>query len=208
MCKADSFEPISLDINQSDHPEYRIETPNYPFYYPTNQTCVWIVSVPEGQKVRIEFEELQLISDKDALFIGEGDDPANRSTVFLHRGRIVDNHVIFSNVSRIWIQWVPDSESYLFHVLSIWKSFEIWAYQNVDDDAKRMDVSLPDDLVNLPGNGPYFEKDSPVWGNDSLNYGFRLKLSAVLEGNLTIQKEPRYKNYYTSTIFESCKHKI
>lgn len=46
----------NLTISSSD----RIETPNYPFRYYLNQTCIWIINVPINYSVAIEFETFDI----------------------------------------------------------------------------------------------------------------------------------------------------
>lgn len=45
-----------IELNANDPPGY-IRSPNYPQNYPQNIDCVWVVTVPNGESVRLDFEE-------------------------------------------------------------------------------------------------------------------------------------------------------
>lgn len=45
-----------IELNDNDPPGY-ITSPNYPQNYPQNIDCVWVISVPNGEAVQIEFED-------------------------------------------------------------------------------------------------------------------------------------------------------
>jgi len=45
-----------LELNDGDPPGY-ITSPNYPSNYPTNIDCVWIITVPNGEAVQLDFED-------------------------------------------------------------------------------------------------------------------------------------------------------
>ncbi|KAM6953504.1 cubilin [Aplochiton taeniatus] len=45
-----------IELADSDPPGY-ITSPNYPQNYPQNTDCVWLVSVPNGESVQIDFED-------------------------------------------------------------------------------------------------------------------------------------------------------
>ncbi|KAL0156415.1 hypothetical protein M9458_047661, partial [Cirrhinus mrigala] len=44
-----------IELNDGDPPGY-ITSPNYPSNYPQNIDCVWIVTVPNGEAVQLDFE--------------------------------------------------------------------------------------------------------------------------------------------------------
>ena len=39
----------------------KIQTPNYPNDYPSSQTCIWMITVPEGSKVLLKFDAFEVI---------------------------------------------------------------------------------------------------------------------------------------------------
>lgn len=43
-------------LTDGDPPGY-ITSPNYPSNYPTNIDCVWIITVPNGEAVQLDFED-------------------------------------------------------------------------------------------------------------------------------------------------------
>ncbi|XP_059901037.1 cubilin [Gadus macrocephalus] len=45
-----------IELGDNDPPGY-ITSPNYPQSYPKNSDCVWVIAVPNGESVRIDFEE-------------------------------------------------------------------------------------------------------------------------------------------------------
>lgn len=45
-----------IELNDNDPPGY-ITSPNYPENYPQNTDCIWVVTVPNGESVRIDFED-------------------------------------------------------------------------------------------------------------------------------------------------------
>ena len=49
-----------------------ISSPNYPFFYPKNQTCVWRIVAPEDHTLKFSFLDLQLpVICKDYVQITE-----------------------------------------------------------------------------------------------------------------------------------------
>ncbi|KAM9839819.1 uncharacterized protein ACBR49_016810 [Aulostomus maculatus] len=46
----------SIKLNYGDPPGY-ISTPNYPQEYTADLDCIWVISVPSGNKVQIDFED-------------------------------------------------------------------------------------------------------------------------------------------------------
>ena len=45
-----------IELGDNDPPGY-ITSPNYPQNYPKNSDCVWVIAVPNGEAVRVDFEE-------------------------------------------------------------------------------------------------------------------------------------------------------
>ncbi|XP_026057290.1 cubilin-like [Carassius auratus] len=45
-----------IELNDGDAPGY-ITSPNYPSNYPQNIDCVWIITVPNGEAVQLDFED-------------------------------------------------------------------------------------------------------------------------------------------------------
>ncbi|XP_069007315.1 cubilin [Embiotoca jacksoni] len=45
-----------IELNDDDPPGY-ITSPSYPQNYPQNMDCVWVVSVPNGEAVQLDFED-------------------------------------------------------------------------------------------------------------------------------------------------------
>lgn len=46
----------SIELSDNDPPGY-ITSPNYPQNYPQNIDCIWVITVPTGEAVQIDFEE-------------------------------------------------------------------------------------------------------------------------------------------------------
>lgn len=59
-----------IELNDGDPPGY-ITSPNYPQNYPQNIDCFWVISVPNGEAVKIDFEDEFYIelSDKYGCFM-------------------------------------------------------------------------------------------------------------------------------------------
>ncbi|CAB1340813.1 unnamed protein product [Coregonus sp. 'balchen'] len=45
-----------IELSDSDPPGY-ITSPNYPQNYPQNVDCIWVITVPNGESVQIDFED-------------------------------------------------------------------------------------------------------------------------------------------------------
>uniref|UniRef100_I3KD12 Cubilin n=1 Tax=Oreochromis niloticus TaxID=8128 RepID=I3KD12_ORENI len=45
-----------IELNDNDPPGY-ITSPNYPQNYPQNIDCIWVITVPNGEAVQIDFED-------------------------------------------------------------------------------------------------------------------------------------------------------
>ncbi|XP_028288640.1 cubilin [Parambassis ranga] len=45
-----------IELNNNDPPGY-VTSPNYPQNYPQNTDCTWVLTVPNGEAVRIDFED-------------------------------------------------------------------------------------------------------------------------------------------------------
>ncbi|KAI1888819.1 hypothetical protein AGOR_G00172680 [Albula goreensis] len=46
----------SIELSDSDPPGY-ITSPNYPSNYPQNIDCIWLITVPNGEAVQLDFED-------------------------------------------------------------------------------------------------------------------------------------------------------
>ncbi|XP_066579431.1 cubilin [Amia ocellicauda] len=46
----------SIELSDSDPPGY-ITSPNYPSNYPQNVDCIWVITVPNGEAVQLDFED-------------------------------------------------------------------------------------------------------------------------------------------------------
>lgn len=53
-----------IELNDGDPPGY-ITSPNYPQNYPQNIDCFWVISVPNGEAVKIDFEDEFYIEPSD-----------------------------------------------------------------------------------------------------------------------------------------------
>ena len=53
-----------------------ITSPGYPSLYPSNQNCIWILSIPNGNQIRLNFEyfdlEVNVNCDYDYLLVRDG----------------------------------------------------------------------------------------------------------------------------------------
>nr|XP_033495310.1 cubilin [Epinephelus lanceolatus] len=45
-----------IELNDNDPPGY-VTSPNYPQNYPQNTDCIWVITVPNGEAVQIDFED-------------------------------------------------------------------------------------------------------------------------------------------------------
>lgn len=50
-------------------PSGSLQSTNFPNNYPNNEYCTWEIQVPQGKKVRLEFEELRTEENKDFVLI-------------------------------------------------------------------------------------------------------------------------------------------
>ncbi|XP_041824165.1 cubilin [Melanotaenia boesemani] len=48
-----------IELNDNDPPGY-ITSPNYPQNYPVNIDCIWVITVPNGEAVQIDFEDFYI----------------------------------------------------------------------------------------------------------------------------------------------------
>ncbi|XP_045916959.1 cubilin [Micropterus dolomieu] len=55
-----------IELNDNDPPGY-ITSPNYPQNYPQNIDCVWVVTVPNGEAVQIDFQDEFYIEPSGSL---------------------------------------------------------------------------------------------------------------------------------------------
>lgn len=49
----------TIELSDGDPPGY-ITSPNYPSNYPQNIDCVWIIMVPNGEAVQLDFEDFYI----------------------------------------------------------------------------------------------------------------------------------------------------
>lgn len=53
-----------IELYDNDPPGY-ITSPNYPQNYPQNIDCIWVITVPNGRAVQIDFEDEFYIEPAD-----------------------------------------------------------------------------------------------------------------------------------------------
>ncbi|XP_071496572.1 tolloid-like protein 2 [Diadema antillarum] len=71
--------------------------------------CLWEVDIPFGGRVRIFFTEFNTEGSRDILFMGNGTDPDEESSIFLtHSGRNKPKE-IRTVANKIWMRFVTDS---------------------------------------------------------------------------------------------------
>lgn len=58
----------TIELKDGDLPGY-ITSPNYPSDYPQNIDCVWIVMVPNGESVQLDFEDFYIEPNSEYDFI-------------------------------------------------------------------------------------------------------------------------------------------
>ncbi|XP_072048087.1 uncharacterized protein [Amphiura filiformis] len=127
MCLANSsLTPIRL--NNSGNDIIKLESPNYPYFYPLDQLCLWTIEAEDGHRQQIEFETFSLIGDIEALSIGNGNDPDNADSVIVERGRMMSLHVLNSNGNKVWMRWITNDT-----ILSSNRSYEYWVWKNKND---------------------------------------------------------------------------
>ena len=76
-------------------------TPNYPAFYATNWTCIWLISVPAGKRVKLTFEYFSLKSD-DAFQIRDGKSPRSPE---LRRFDVNYRYDVYSTGSYMWVKF-------------------------------------------------------------------------------------------------------
>ncbi|XP_019613603.1 PREDICTED: bone morphogenetic protein 1-like [Branchiostoma belcheri] len=54
-------------------PDGSVTSPNYPENYKPDQTCGWLITVPEGSSVRLTFDSFHVEDGYDYLYIYDGD---------------------------------------------------------------------------------------------------------------------------------------
>lgn len=78
-------------------------TPNYPVPYPENISCIWVISVPAGKRVKLTFEDFHLESG-DYMIMRDGQLP--NSTELRH---YYGEDVYYSSRSYMWIKFYSTS---------------------------------------------------------------------------------------------------
>ncbi|XP_078367735.1 bone morphogenetic protein 1-like [Oculina patagonica] len=81
-------------------------TPNYPVPYPENISCIWVISVPAGKRVKLTFEDLNLFSTFTEDYIIMRDGQLQNSTELL---RYYGEDVYYSSRSYMWIKFYSAS---------------------------------------------------------------------------------------------------
>ena len=82
---------------------------NYPFAYPNNLRYSYIMSIPEVNSIRIEFEHFETEHYYDCLYYGMGDVPdENKALGSLNGWDLPD--VIALQAATIWFLFVTDDD--------------------------------------------------------------------------------------------------
>lgn len=91
----------------------RIESPNYPAQYPPHKECIWLLSVPAGDQVVIQFDAFDLESHSECAFDSvELRDGANASAPLLGRYCGFETPAaIRSNGSQMWVRFTADKST-------------------------------------------------------------------------------------------------
>lgn len=84
-----------------------IDSPGRP--YRKFLDCIWEVDIPFGGNVRIFFTQFQTEGSRDFVFMGNGSDPDDDSSIFLtHSGRTKPKEIV-TVANNIWIKFITDS---------------------------------------------------------------------------------------------------
>lgn len=100
----------NLTITSGD----RIETPNYPFRYHLNQTCIWIINVPTNYSVAIEFETFNIEDNSnntcayDYIEVRDGSSMASELITNKRYCGIKKPPILISTKNQMFIKFVSD----------------------------------------------------------------------------------------------------
>ena len=94
-------------------------TPDYPVPYPNDATCIWMISVPAGKRVKLKFEDFeletvfssckQLTNEKDYVQIRDGQDPESNELA-LHCGYdVFSPSDVYSTGRYMWVKFYSNS---------------------------------------------------------------------------------------------------
>ncbi|KAI8497869.1 hypothetical protein Bbelb_245210 [Branchiostoma belcheri] len=87
-------------------PDGSVTSPNYPENYKPDQTCDWLITVPEGSSVRLTFDSFHVENGYDYLYIYDGDSDSATELQKLTGGLSVDP--ITSTSNKIFVKFVSD----------------------------------------------------------------------------------------------------
>ncbi len=127
MCLSNSSDiPIQLKYSGTD--ALQLKSPNYPFFYPLDQPCLWTIEAESDQRLLVEFQMFRLIGDVESLSIGNGNVPNDDEQVLVARGRTMSLRVFSLEGNRMWIRWVTNDT-----ILSGDRSYEYWVWKYKDE---------------------------------------------------------------------------
>lgn len=92
---------ISLEANE----EYQLTSPGYPNTYIDNQECFWIIGMPPGRRMELQFDLFDLEEPLDYLSLGNGNDSRVKPLLYKHSGRAPPANII-SEGHLLWVKFV------------------------------------------------------------------------------------------------------
>ena len=99
-------------------------TPDYPVAYPDDATCIWIITVPAGKRVKLEFEDFDFgpvsssckkrTNEKDYVQIGSGLVPGKNSLALYCGYAAVSALNVYSTGRYMWVKFSSISSNRSF----------------------------------------------------------------------------------------------
>ena len=105
----------------------RISSPNYPYNYPSNANCTWIIKSHSDQEMVLKIRDLdiepQALCNFDYIQIGSGSVPGKNIIVNKLCGREKPGP-IKSDSGALWLRFVSDGEKTFRGFRATWKTKE------------------------------------------------------------------------------------
>lgn len=87
-------------------PSHTLVSANYPFLYPYDLNCLWLVESSEpDSKIRVDFLHVAFLCYTDTISVGEGTDPDKRGSLIVERGGVLKLRGVMSTGSGMWIRF-------------------------------------------------------------------------------------------------------
>ncbi|XP_070534296.1 low-density lipoprotein receptor-related protein 2-like isoform X2 [Ptychodera flava] len=128
-CDADCTE--YYQFGPGDH--VNISTPNYPYYYPDDANCLWIIQHELGGQILLRFHDFQTEENFDFMSLGVGDNSSNPSSVvFRDYSGSKTPPPFISSEDTVWIKFRSDSSNQQ-------KGFSLTAYDGTGKTCEDVD---------------------------------------------------------------------